>query len=835
MFDVRIVSENLCKGLAVGLLSLIAVEAWIAPTPPTETALGVVFGCAAAGLLAGLTLSATSSLRRGHRVQGRWLAFLLFLLLEHPTLVYVGTVGGLALGAAVVTALSGWPWLHVCLAALGGLALGGLYTLFHFVPNRYLRSGIILAVAGGAALGLYYLLYLHADQVDPERRLWFAVTLLSSVPVLALLMVAGAVEETEFELGLICVALGLGLFFLLPPTAVLLAVVLPLLLYLFYTLRVMTALRVLKHTLRGMSYFKLGRFEEALTAYRKALALDPKNRWAREGQWLVHRHLDPDRMAGDASLMALVDPDLCLNRARDLLLEPRPSAEMLTEAHKLLELAERQRPAVRAAAQYWRAVAHTHAREFDQAEAILRELLDDSAWEAQDSYRQAVLLPAWQLALVQHSELRRRVGLPLLDREKRRLDALAVVERRLAQDANDAGAKELKEFLYDGLSEGEVRERAADGKPPEAVDYDYCRQTGSALLNDPARWQRGAELLRIAALGMPPQAPALFMQIASAAERFGDQATADQAFAVVKRLVREMGVSNLAESDRRDYFALVKHYAERAMTAGRVDEAIENFTLYTECPQSGQDTVRLLTELYEQKGDALSALVWNERALMFDPGNRLNLERKDRYYYSVTPQQLQARWDEVKKLFDVRYCLTKARQLLDLKRSGPEQVDWALHLAELARVAAPESITAKVLAARARLRRNETEQAVALLESAYHSALKPAPGPTPQGEGAAARPAGFASPEEEDHWYLACRILGDVYLNTLGRPDQALQCFSIYRKHPKSGVDTIYKMGQCYEALGDRVKASKCYQNVVAYDHPLASEAYSALQRLGSR
>lgn len=833
MLDIRIVFENLCKGLAVGLLAVLAVETWLAATPPGAWELGVVFGTATAGLLAGLVVSGLGLVRRGHTVRGRWAAFVLFLLLDHPTLVYAGAVGGLAVGLLVAAIGSGWPGLHLGLAAVGGLVLGVLYTVFHFVPNRWLRSGLILLLTIAAAAGLYALLTFYADRLNAERSLWFGVTLLASVPVLGLLMLVGRVEETEFELGLICVALGLGLFFVLPPTAVLLAVVLPLLLYLFYTIRVMTALRVLKYTLRGMSYFTLRRYQDALAAYRRALALDPKNRLAREGQWQVHRHLDPDVLAEDASLMSLIDPDLCLNRARDLLLQIRPSPEMLGEAHKLLNLAERLRPASRAAVQYWRAVAFTHAREFDKAESILRELLDDSAWEASDAYRASMLLPAWQLALVQHSELRRRVGLPLIEKEGRRLDALAVVERQLADHPNDAEARDFKEFLYEGLSENEIRARMGDGKAPEVVDYEHCRQTGSALLNDAARWRRGAELLRIAALGLPTQAPALFMQIAAASERAGDFDGAREAFAAAKQKVHEVGLSSLSEADRRDYFSLLKHFAEQALAAGRLDEAIENFTLYTECGQSGQDTLRLITELYEKKGDALAALAWNERALMYEPGNRLSLERKDRYYYSVMPEQLQARWEEVRKLFDVGYCLHKARQLLDLKRGGPEQVDWALHLAELARVAAPESITAKVLAARARLRRGETDQAVRLLESAYASAFRTTPGS--KEEGKETKPSGFSNADEEDHWYLACRMLGDLYLNTLGRPDQALVYLSIYRKHPKSGVDTIYKMGQCYEALGDRVKASKCYQNVVAYDHPLASDAYSALQRLGTR
>jgi DNA-binding transcriptional MerR regulator len=493
---------------------------------------------------------------------------------------------------------------------------------------------------------------------------------------------------------------------------------------------------------------------------------------------------------------------------------------MLSEATKLLDLVVNQRPGMQAAVQYWRAVALTHGRDFDAAAEQLRSVLDDSKWEPSDPYRQSVLVPCWQLALMQHSEMRKRVGKPLLESEGRRLDAMAVVERHLRENPSDAAALELKQALYEGLSEADYQRQVEKlgGVPEGTFDHELCLQLGNSLLNDPARWRRGAEYLRLAARGMPARAPGLYAQIAAACERAGDLDGVRTNHRQVKQLVREVGVQNLSESDRREYFATLKRLGEQAMATGDIAEAIENLTLYSECNDSGVDTLRQLAELHEQRGDALSALLWNERAMMYDGKNRTLLERKDRYYYSVTPEQIRDHLEEVKKLFDVGYCLKKAKSLLDLKQGGPEQVDWALHLAELARAAMPESVMALTLAARARLRRGDPSEGAALLEEAH----------------AAAKPSGFTNADEEDHWYIACRLLGDLYLNTLGRPDQALQCYTEYRKHPKAGVDTIFKMGQCYEALGDRAKASKCYQNVAAYDHPLASDAYSALQRLGS-
>jgi tetratricopeptide (TPR) repeat protein len=821
MLEWRIVLEYVAKGLAAGLLASVAGQALLAPQPPAWSETLLAFAAAAVGLAGALGLGAWRMLRQGQRVRGRLLAFVLFLTLEHPGLIYGGVLAGLLVGVAAVTLLYQWPVGYLAAGAAGGLVLGAVSAGIRVLPSRWLRGGTVLLAASAAAAALLYYLRLHPALYGPEREVHFAVRLLLSIPVVYVLTLAGRADETEVEIGVLCVALALALAFLAPPTAMLAGVLAALAVYLVYTLRVMKGVQVIKHTLRGISYASLGQHRQALLAYRRALALDPANRFAREGHWRVHRSLDLDQLVQDPDLLALVDPQLCLERARDLLLQSRPTAEMLDEAQRLLELAGSQRPALRAAVLYWQTVAHTHARRFDAAEQALRHLLDNAAWAADDPYRREVLLPAWLLALVQHSELRRRVGLPLLEQDLRRLDAIRVVEHRLAAVPDDPAGSELKAFLYEGLGEAEFRRLTErHGVPqPGDFDYDHCLRLGQAWLKDPAHWLRGAELLRIAAIGLPQQAASLHLQIALAAERTGDREAARQALTAVKHLVRQQGAEALPEGDRQEYYACLKRQSEEALAEGRLDQAIEDLILYSESGQSGQDTLRLLAELHERKGDALGALYWNERALLFDPANRVNLERKDRYYYSVTPQELQARFEEVGKLFDVGYCLNKARQLLDFKRSGPEQVDWALHLAELARVAAPSSVRACFLAARARLRRGENQQALDLLQEAF----------------AKGNQASFPDAEEEESWYLACRMLGDLYLQQFSRPDQALRFFSLYRKHPKSGVDTIFKMGQCYEALGDRVKASKCYQNVVAYDHPLASDAYSALQRLENR
>jgi hypothetical protein len=60
-----------------------------------------------------------------------------------------------------------------------------------------------------------------------------------------------------------------------------------------------------------------------------------------------------------------------------------------------------------------------------------------------------------------------------------------------------------------------------------------------------------------------------------------------------------------------------------------------------------------------------------------------------------------------------------------------------------------------------------------------------------------------------------------------------VECFDAFRKSYRSGADTLYKLGQAYEQLGDRARAVKFYKQVTAYDaHPRAYDARDALQRL---
>src|SRR5262249_35902041 len=163
------------------------------------------------------------------------------------------------------------------------------------------------------------------------------------------------------------------------------------------------------------------------------------------------------------------------------------------------------------------------------------------------------------------------------------------------------------------------------------------QQLGLALINDPARWPRGGEYFRIAARGIPALGPALFVQIAKAHERAGDIDGAWNNYQLVKLAGRAAGPKNLSQEDSHTYFAVVKMLAEKAVEDGKWGEAIEDYLLYREYERSGKETYRTLASLYEQIRDVWSALQATEQGLIYDSRDKDFLEKKDKYYNSVTP------------------------------------------------------------------------------------------------------------------------------------------------------------------------------------------------------
>jgi hypothetical protein len=311
-------SEYVLKGVFLGLLLCAALSA------PDAGAAGRVGLWLAGGLAVGLIVAAVRKVAQGFRPSGRPLTFLLFLLLESPVLVYAGSVLGLAIGAFTLTAGEDRQLLVYTVG--GGAALGFGLAMLRTVRQQTVRLGV--AFAAGAAIvaaAIGALLY-DPDLLSPDRQRTLGLFLLLGLPFFYLLTFVGEAEESEVEVAAWCATLAVALWLVkLTPSYPAIALLLPLVIYFVYTRQVLPGLRVFKHTLRGMSYARLGRYRPALIALRRAAQLDPNNRLAREALWEVHRDLDAARIAADPELVNLIDPYLCLDRAATLLLADRPA------------------------------------------------------------------------------------------------------------------------------------------------------------------------------------------------------------------------------------------------------------------------------------------------------------------------------------------------------------------------------------------------------------------------------------------------------------------------------------------------------------------------------
>jgi tetratricopeptide (TPR) repeat protein len=804
-------AEYYLKGIFLGLLLFAALQ------NPDWSKTGQLALFLGGGLAAGLFVSLVMWLMRGIRIGGRFLSLILFLLLESPTLVYLGLIGGMLAGALSIRDREQWgEWLlPICVGggALVGVALGELKRIG---PANW-RFGAALAgavVLVGAAL--YVLDQLPEDQrFDEHRRMMLGVHLLLGLPFFYLLTFAGEAEETEGEIALICAGMALGVWLLrLTPQVPAIALLIPIALYVLYTRYILGGLRVFKHTLRGYSYFQMGRIRPALRSFRRAVELDPNNQLALTGLAKVHSGIDVRQLKGDPETVALLDLDLCLNRAGKLLWQREINPNQLQEVGHLLDLVAEQRPARLPEAEYWRAVADMRAQRPESAAERLGKLLDPAAWAADaQASRWSVLLPAWQMALLRSKDLATRVGQGQLLLPGRRMEAIAACEKALAADRNDADAWELKRYLYDSLTEADFAAR----KPGEGeFDAGYARELGMARINDAAHWRRGVEFLRLAAWANPAQAPSLCLQIAQTYERAGEPENARQAYEYVKQSGAAFGPKNLPPEEKAAFFGIVKKMADEAAARGDNRAAIADLTLYAEYERAGLETLRQLAEMYERDGNALTALQYNDRAMVYNPNDRDLLARKDKYYFSVMPDQLRQLPDNARAGLDADYCLNKARSILASRNPELDSIEWALHLADLARVLRPKSVEAQLLCARARLWKGERDDALRMLEDLRE-----------------AKPAKFENGGDEDAWFRCAQMLGDLYLNEYSRPDLAVPCYLEFRQSTKSGADTLFKLGQAYENLGDMPRAAQYYEQVTGYaEHPRYYDAQDALRRL---
>ena len=785
-----VLREYVLKGLFLGLW------AYLALLQPDSAAFARALAWTAGGLGVGLLAGMVLQVLRGYRPTANLPGFLLLALIDSPFFIYLGVIGGLAAGMyletdlklpadpneAMATVVGGTAsaasttrpsWIGYF--AFGGAILGyGFYQLRAVRDWKY-RFGL------GAVVGalLIYLAIEYLGRIpaftglDAQRG--FAIHLLAGLPFFYLLTFCGEAEESEVEIAALCAGLGIGLYLLrlstsLPEYGDKLIFLVPLGLYFAYVRWVMPGLRVFKHTLRGYGALSLRRYREALLSFSRALQLDRRNRLAAEGMWRLVRKVDVSSL--DDETAKLLPFEFCLSMAGATLIGERaPTPAEREEAVKTLTVIEKHRPDLSARADYLRAVALTHAKQFDEAADTLRRLLDPDTPYAPDA-RRAVLFAAWDLALRLHPELVKRLGAAELAKPGRRVEAIAAVERQLAANSGDPAAEELKRELYAELTEAEYAAAAAT-TPPAEFNYEYVEQLGLALVGDadPARVERGMAYLRIAGRGLPTRGPSIFKHLADLATRLGRPEEAHGYLGQVKRAGLTAGPAKLPADQKELYFAALKGLSDDAAARGDYAAAVEDQRLYVEGGREDVNSLRLLAELYAKNGDPLNALLITERGLLYAKSDRDLLAKKDSYYYSVDVERVRSVKDKVAGWFDVDYCARKARQIADLKEADLDTIEWGLHLIKLAKVMKPEGQAVRVAEARLLLRKGERDAGLSLLEDVRNEK---------RGSG-----------DDEDAWFVATKLLGDVYLDELDRPDLAIACYTDYREYQRSGADTI--------------------------------------------
>jgi len=807
------VLEYFLKGIFLGLAIYGSLQAGRLETPTYLTFL-LLNGVAWAGLfvafIAGV-ISQRAQLKVGLKNPA---AFILFLILENSSKIFDGILLGTALGVFVAVP-SDSKLLISCVGLGGTLGLSFFSIRKVKVPN--IRLGIIFAVAAGLCAAIAYFLGATPWNENPlilSHPHLFSYQLIAFLPLFYILTFCGIAEESEVEIGAFSSLLGIALGILTMEHVPLrtLGFLAPIVLFFVYTMRILPALRILKHVFRGMSFAKLGQQKNALMAFKRALQLDPQNNLARNNYWKLHADLDPIKLETDPETMALVDCDLCLDRVESLLVSGKPSDDKVAEALRLLSLVEKLKPSLNDGTRYWRAVLALHDKNFVGAAAILLKNLNNYH-VSEEQLAGKYLYPSWSLALAGHPEMKSRVGFPLLTDAAIKMNAIAAVERHIAQEKDDQAAWGIKRFLYTDMTS-----KIFFQNPPRSIadfDFMFVKDLGLALLEQQKELARGAEYLDIAVAGLPQHAPFLMVQVGKAFAQQGQEAEAESYFEKAVAMGRKSGHKNLQDQDRLAYFSALKFLADSYLHRKDTDKAIEYYHLFAQFERSGVETLRTLATLHEEKGEALAALRAVEQALIYQPDEKDLIARKDRYLYSITVEELTANKELLAKGFDVDYCMKRAKGILESKLDGPDWIDVARHLSNLAMVFAPESIQARTLYAKALLRHGDRTEAKEILEQVRDP-----------------KPGSFSSSDDEDSWYGSCQVLGDIYME-LDEFEKAVACFQDFKKSPKSGARTWLKLGIALEKLNDTKKAIACYEQATAYEgNPFAREAQEALYRL---
>ena len=810
-------SELLVKGVFLGLVFHAARLLGLADHACWRE-LGLLVATSAGGWVAGALV--TLGRKRPGTIGNR----LILGLLEDGWLPQAGLLVGMGAGilafAHPVGDADTAGWL-VGLTVTGAM-LGFVFGILQQVPSRAARLGVgaalgLLLVAGmGLALGLWG--PEGFTRVRPAGCVVAGLWLLAAAILHTGLVVASQEPESEAELGCVTTALpglgvylasgaagwGLGLGFLIPTLA-----------YLLLGEGIAGRIRLGKLLTRARLNMAAGNWRAALGCSSRALGIDPVNPRALADFWRLTSKLDTDELLADTKARSLVRAERCLEWVgRRLASNPGPGG--LAECDRMLNLVEKLDPPLIPQAEYWRVVADLHAGRSGEAAERCRLLLQTGEGQAtgDNPALEQARRQVWLLALAWNDRLRPEVAEPLLrQRPGALLEAWETVEQALEADPENTRLRTAWRSLVEQLDE--ARHGPLLEKVSPAVDWRRVEGLGVGMLEDPNRRARGCELVRLAARANPGTSPSSLIAVARALQSSGDEAAGIDHFRRAVHLGHRQGPANLAAEDRELYWRAVKYLAEVEEHRENWPEAARMWGLYTENDRSGLETLRKLAELHEKMGDPAQALRAVEKGLLYSSKDADLLERRERYLWSITPEQVQQAPETFKGIIDPSFCAERARKVLDSNQSDPEWVRFAEHLLRLALLVRPDHLPSRQMLGRALTRLGDREGAVAQWEKVR-----------------ADKPSNWVEGESDEAWQRANQALGDAYLE-MGRYQDAIDCLEDFRKSSKSGANTLFKLGQAHEGLGQYRQARKHFREVEGFEgNPLVWQAREALERI---
>lgn len=788
--------ESLLKG---ALLSEIAVFVLATPGGWNALVVGLV------PLLAALTLA---KWRHGGGGRSLRLAGLIAAVLDHPDVVQTTLVLFLAATGLVL----GWPVGATLFAVMAGILAGFLFEgLARWCPPRlasWATGGIVVA-AGLVLVAAVETEWLPLHNGAPARAIAFAL----AVPLYYLFVFAGRHEETDFDIALIALAMGASLAQTsMPLTMRGMILLVPLAVFLAYSERIRVGLAAFKHSLRGIAAEQAGDLAEALWCYSRALALRPGSELAEAGNWRVHARIDPRDLDRPGPLLSLVDPALCLERVRRLVEKDAVAAR--GECEKLLALVEGRRPEWCRLVELERIRLAVAVPDPPTALERIRGLvaLAPGDIEKLPPEDQDAIFTAWTMA-TGNPLLVAAGSLGWLDEPPLLFSLVAALTAIAKRNPRDDRAASLQPFVYRRLRRRDVLDFSSHADDAmDWLDYRYCLDLARQAAQDgdaPA----AAQLYGIAELGLPEERLRIWFSLFQL-----EEAGSPGARGWLERILelsRSIGVGRLSAQDREVYFFACKKMAEIALASGESGLAIANLEAYSASPSSGLATLETLWNLYAKVGDLVSAVRPIEAALIYElPASERSVwqARKRELYGKLRAQDVLPRWSEVGRNFDFHYCYQCARECWEAA-----DIEATMRWLDLAALGGGSFLRGvNLLLGRVHYRGGRSADAAACWTAAMDK-----------------RPKKWHDSAEEEAYFQACRLLGDLYLDELGEPAKAAECYRQYQGYVKSGAETLFRLGRALEAAGRPTEARKWYDMVLVYpSHPRAADARSALARL---